>query len=170
MKIYICVYKHVFCAFIDFKKAFGSINRHLLFYRIVSYNIDGKIFEAIKSLYKDTVSIVKINDYYTTEYVDVPTLFNLFINNIASQIKELQYSIKIGIEQVSTLLYADNIVLLFDSENGLQSMLTYLSKWYMQWRLDIKVLKYNIIHFRPKKVPISQFVFLKVWHKGYKDH
>ena len=29
----------------------------------------------------------------------------------------------------------------------------------MQWCLDINVLKSNIIHFRPKNVPISQFVF-----------
>ena len=139
------------------------------FYRLLSYNIDGKIFKAIKSLYKDTVSTVKINDYIT-EYFDVlygvkqgdnlsPTLFNLFINNLASQIKELHCGIKIGIEQVSILLYADDIVLLSDSEKGLQSMLTYLNKWCMQWCLDINVLKSNIIHFRPRKVPISQFVF-----------
>ena len=88
-----------------------------------------------------------------------PTLFNLFINNLASQIKELHCGIKIGIEQVSILLYADDIVLLSDSEKSLQSMLTYLNKWCMQWCLDIYVLKSNIIHFRPKKVPISQFVF-----------
>ena len=29
----------------------------------------------------------------------------------------------------------------------------------MQWCLDMNVLKSNIIHFRPKKVPQSQFVF-----------
>ena len=106
---------------------------------------------------------------------------------------ELRCGIKIGIEQVSILLYADGIVLLFnyllfiiyyyysplnsfgywtlnkyyyyyylllsDSGNGLQSMLTYLNKWCMQWCLDINVFKSNIIHFRPKKVPISQVVF-----------
>ena len=38
-------------------------------------------------------------------------------------------------------------------------MLTYLYKWYMQWCFNINVLKSNIIHFRPKKVPISQCVF-----------
>ena len=65
VKNYISDYKHVFCAFIDFKKAFDSINRDLLFYRLLSYNIDGKIFKTIKSLYKDTVSTVKINDYIT---------------------------------------------------------------------------------------------------------
>ena len=108
-------------------------------YRLLSYNIDGKIFKAIKSLYNDTVSTVKINDYITG-YFDVlygvkqgdnlsPTLFNLcIINNLASQIKELHCGIKIGIEQVNILLYADDIVLLSDSENGLQSMLTYLNK------------------------------------------
>ena len=132
-------------------------------------NIDGKIFKAINSLYKDTVSTVKINDYIT-EYLDVlygvkqgdnpsPTLINLFINNLASQIKELHCGIKIGIEQVSILLYADNIFLLSDSEKCLQSMLTYLNKWCMQWCLDIHVLKLNIIHFRPKRVPISQCIF-----------
>ena len=53
----------------------------------------------------------------------------------------------------------DHIVLLSDSEKGLQSMLTYLNKWCIQWCLDINVLKSNIIHFTHKKVPISQFVF-----------
>ena len=38
-------------------------------------------------------------------------------------------------------------------------MLTYLSKWCMQWCLDINVLKSSIIHFRSKKVSISLFVF-----------
>ena len=70
MKNYICDYKHVFRAFIDFKKAFDIISRDLLFYRLLSYNIDGKIFKAINSLYKDTVSTVKINDYITG-YFDV---------------------------------------------------------------------------------------------------
>ena len=75
----------------------------------LSYNIDGNIFKAIKSLYKDTVCTVKINDYIT-EYFHVlygvkqgdnlsPTLFNLFINNLDSQIKELHCGIKVGIEQ-----------------------------------------------------------------------
>ena len=60
VKNYICVYKCVFCSFIDFKKAFDAINRNRLIYRLLSYNIYGKIFKAIKSLNKDTVSTVKI--------------------------------------------------------------------------------------------------------------
>ena len=77
MKNYICDYKHVCCAFIDFKKAFDSINRDPLFYRLLSYNIDGKIFKAMKSLYKYTVCTVKINDYIT-EYIIVPAYTAVF--------------------------------------------------------------------------------------------
>ena len=55
-----------------------------------------------------------------------PTLFNLFINKLANQIKELHCGI-IGIEQVSILLYADDIVLLSDYEKGFQRMLTCLN-------------------------------------------
>ena len=49
VKNYICDYKYVFCAFIYFKKTFDSINRDILFYRLLSYNIDGKILRAINS-------------------------------------------------------------------------------------------------------------------------
>ena len=93
------------------RKRVDSINRDLLFYRLLSYNIDGKIFKAIKSLYKDTVSTVKINDYIT-EYFAVlygfkqgdnlsPTLFNLFINNLASQIKELHWVLKLVLNRLA---------------------------------------------------------------------
>ena len=85
-KKYICDNKHVFCTFIDVNKAFDNINRNLLFYRLLAYNIEGKTFKDINSLYKDTVSTVKINEN-NNEFFDVlygvkqgdnlsPTLFN----------------------------------------------------------------------------------------------
>ena len=56
---------------INFKKVLDIINRNLLFYRLLSYNIDGKIFKVTKSLYyTDPTSTVKTNDY-TTEYLYV---------------------------------------------------------------------------------------------------
>ena len=44
----------VFCAFIDFQKAFDCINRNLLFIKRVSNNLDRKIYRGIKSLHKYT--------------------------------------------------------------------------------------------------------------------
>ena len=39
-----------YCAFIDFKKAFDCINRELLLYKLLMYNIDGKMFRVINGL------------------------------------------------------------------------------------------------------------------------
>ena len=62
--------RSIFCAFIDFKKAFDCINRQMLLYRLLMYNIDGKMYNAIQSLYNNTKSTVKLNDHIT-EYFDV---------------------------------------------------------------------------------------------------
>ena len=50
-----------YCAFIDFEKAFDCINRDLLLYKLLSYNIYGKIFKALNGLYNESRSCMKIN-------------------------------------------------------------------------------------------------------------
>ena len=42
--------KPTFCAFIDFKKAYDTINRHMLCKRLTDIGISGKLFQAVKSL------------------------------------------------------------------------------------------------------------------------
>ena len=41
-------------AFTDFKKAFDCIYENLLFYKMLSYNIDGNFFKSIYSLYEQS--------------------------------------------------------------------------------------------------------------------
>ena len=89
-----------------------------------------------------------------------PTLFSLFINDLAIKLKELHCGIKIANDNVSILLYADDIVLLSDSEDKLQIMLKHLNCWCIQWSLSINILKSSIVHFRPKSTPKSQFNFV----------
>ena len=88
-----------FCAFIDFRKAYDSINRELLWAKLDSTGIYGKLLDAIKSLYVSVASCVRLNNL-TTDWFDVtcglrlgcclsPLLFNLFINDIALRTKTL---------------------------------------------------------------------------------
>ena len=55
----------VFAAFIDLEKAFNWVNRNLLFYRLLEYNIDGKMYKALKSFYTHCQSCVKLNNLNT---------------------------------------------------------------------------------------------------------
>ena len=62
---------------------------------------------------------------------------------------------KVAQDNFSILLYADDIVLLSESEEDLQKMLTCLHKWCQKCSLNINILKSSVIHFRPIKVPLS---------------
>ena len=150
-----------FTAFIDMSKAFDSVNRKLLFYKLLNYNIEGKIYNAIKALYVQTFSCVEINGHFTDwfqTFVGVrqgdnlsPTLFNIFLNDLAYEIQSLNLGVKFGNLKVSMLLYADDIVLIAGSESNLQKMLDHVSEWCKKWQLRINPNKTQIVHFRGKQ-------------------
>lgn len=45
--------KKLYCAFIDLKKAFVSVSRTSLWYKLIKSGIDGKILKLIRSLYSE---------------------------------------------------------------------------------------------------------------------
>lgn len=53
--------QNVYAAFIDMEKAFDRIDRNLLMYRLMEYNIDGKMYTAIQNLYRNTESCIRLN-------------------------------------------------------------------------------------------------------------
>ena len=59
IELYQSVHKRVYCAFIDYRKAFDSINRPLLWQKLLSYNINGKLFNVVKNMYDKAKSCVK---------------------------------------------------------------------------------------------------------------
>ena len=81
----------MYCAFIDYRKAFDSINRPLPWQKLLSYNINGKLFNVVKNMYDKAKSCVKIYHLYFNYCpcnIGVrqgdnisPLLFALFIND-----------------------------------------------------------------------------------------
>ena len=131
--------KSTFLSFIDFKKAFDSVDRTLLLYKLSKIGIVGSIYNAISSLYKDPKSRVILNDISTDWFncpVGVkqgdtmsPTLFAIYINDLAEELKQSEIGIDIDSGLImNVLLYADDIVLLAQNENDLQSLLNLYKK------------------------------------------
>ena len=56
-----------------------------------------------------------------------PTLFALFINDLALELKSMDCGIKIDNTHVCCLLYADDIMLLSENEDNMQRMLNHIS-------------------------------------------
>ena len=169
--------KDTFLAFIDYKKAFDSVERNLLLYKLAKTGINGRMYQAISSLYSNPRSRVVLNEY-ETDYFDCPigvkqgdclspTLFAIFINDLASEIKEANIGIDLNIDGgpnidyiFSILLYADDIVCLAETENDLQSILFIIENWCKKWRLEVNLTKTNILHVRNPRKPQSKFTFL----------
>ena len=169
--------KDTYLAFIDFKKAFDSVDRNLLFFKLASIGINGKMYSAITSLYANPMSRVILNEYGTDYFgcpVGVkqgdclsPTLFAIFINDLAQQIKESKIGIKLdkaeasdGCDIINILLYADDIVCMAESELDLQAILFITQEWCRKWRLEVNMTKTNVLHVRTKRRHQSRFVFL----------
>ena len=170
--------KESFLAFIDYKKAFDSVDRNLLLYKLSKIGICGKMYKAISSLYASPKSRVVLNNDIETEYFECPmgvkqgdclspTLFAIFINDLATEIKNSGLGIDLNIEggpnieqMISILLYADDIVCLADNENDLQGILFIVECWCKRWRLEVNLSKTNILHVRCKRKQQSKFVFL----------
>ena len=158
-----------FCAFIDFKKAFDYVDREALLYKLRNIGIVGNFYHTIRALYTGAKSCVQLNDE-TTDWFNVdagvrqgdslsPTLFSLFLNDLATEIKELDAGIMIAGMCLSILLYADDIVLMAPTPEKLQSMLDVVGKWCRKWGMQINVKKTQIVHVRNPQRPRSSFGF-----------
>ena len=66
-----------------------------------------------------------------------PLLFSIFINDLAKYINSIKCGVKAGIDEVSILLYADDIVLLAETQKNLQKMLDCLNQWCDSWKIYI---------------------------------
>ena len=87
-----------FVGFVDFKKAYDSIDKTLLWAKLDHVGVKGKMFSAIKSLYEQIKCCVRINGFHT-EWFEVktglkqggllsPLLFNLYINDLESMLTQ----------------------------------------------------------------------------------
>ena len=129
--------------FIDFSKAFDCVNRELLLYKLLHMGIEGKIYFALKSLYENTQACVKINENLTPWFVTnngvrqgdclSPTLFSCFINDLATEIKALNIGIPDQESFINVMLYADDVVILSENKEDMQTMLNVVDNWCNTW-------------------------------------
>ena len=154
-----------FATFIDLQKAFDFVDRDALLYRLISNGIDGKFYNSIKAMFLNTTSCVKLNGTLNSWFPVSsgvrqgdsisPTIFAFFINDLAEGLKRLHKGVNFNNHEICCLLYADDIMLMSESEEDLQIMLDFVH----EWRLRINYAKSNVMHFRNKGKDCSSFNF-----------
>ena len=151
----------LYVAFVDFKKAFDSVNRNALWNVLRKSGVNGKLYMALKAVYSSVLACVRVNGRYS-DYFECfngvkqgcllsPHLFSFFINELAVELsKKGKHGVQIipGTIEIFLLLFADDVVLLSQTVKGLQNQLNVLKGEADRLGLRVNLQKTNIIVFR----------------------
>ena len=147
-----------FCCFVDVKKAYDRVWRDGLWAALWQKGVRGKMWRVIKNYYDQVESCVYVNGGQT-EWFEVnvgvrqgcvlsPILFAIFIDALAREIKDLGFGVDVdGGEKLALLLYADDIVLVAESERELQEMMCTVQKFCHEWRMELNRKKTKVVVF-----------------------
>lgn len=150
-----------YCLYIDFKKAFDSINHEKLWDALERKGIDGNFLNTWKSLYSNLKSCVKVNEVLTEYFecklgtrqgcVGSPVIFSLFINDLVSYLhSEFNQGIFVtnDIPDLLTLMFADDVSCFADNVVKLQRLINAIARFCKSVGMEINFDKTKIIVFR----------------------
>ena len=149
----------LYTCFVDFSKAFDCIPRDTLFERLRSKGITGKVFNLIKKIYMNEKCRIKIGGTLSDAFdanqgvrqgcILSPLLFNIFLSDLPKILnKQENNPAMIGPEKkVSCILWADDLVMISESKEGLTNMLQDLASFSSSNGLKINVEKTKCMIF-----------------------
>ena len=149
-----------FGLFIDFKRAFDSLVQFLLWQKLYSIGVSARFIRILQSIYDRASFVIRLPDcdsdpISVTEGVlqgEVlsPLLFSLFISDFESELRSSNIEgLNIdGINDILTLLFADDAVVLARSPVMLRKILQSLESYCEKNKLVVNTDKTQIVHFR----------------------
>ena len=147
------------CAFIDLKKAFDSVYRNALWYKLFNMGLDGKILKVFREMYSIAKSCVKhLNSYSDFFEIAVglkqglnnsPIMFALFLEDLELYLQSsLESGLSLGNMCIILLLFADDMVIFGNSVEDLQNSLNRLHEYCEHWGLEVNINKTKVVVFR----------------------
>ena len=173
-RFYIESNKQLFCAFVDYSKAFDFVNRTHLWQKLLETNINGKVFNVIKNMYDNAKSKVSLKNTLSDAFpcqVGVrqgenlsPLLFAIYLNDFSTFLNDkfkvcgltkVSDSISNEIQvylKIFCLLYADDTLILAETAADLQTALNGLYTYCNKWDLTVNADKTKVIIFSKGKI------------------
>ena len=169
--------KKLFCLFIDYKKAFDTIWRDGLWYKMVKENIDSKVLNVIKNMYMNIKSCVKFNQKTSDTFICSkgvrqgenlsPMLFALYVNDIEDSLLGNHCNYLLFDDEfldlhlnLLVMMYADDTVILANSEEQMQNILKALELYCEQWKLEVNSSKTKVVVFSRGRINYDTYDFM----------
>ena len=154
--------KDVYFAFLDLEKAYDRVDRDAMWNVLRMYGIGGKLLRAVQSMYADSRACVRVGNKMSEWFpvkvglrqgcVMSPWLFNLYIDGVVREVnaRVLGRGLKLldanGNEwEMNQLLFADDTVVVADSEKKLRQLVTEFGKVCERRKLRVNVGKSKVM-------------------------
>lgn len=152
----------VYALFVDFKSAFDYVDHDLLMYSLRKMNVSGKLARAYETIYSNPGSAINVNGELTEFFRNIvgtkqgdlssPNLFNVYLQTLLDELDKSELGIVLDDLIVSTLAYADDVVLLAETPENLQKLTDLVYKWSQRWQMMVNIQKTKAVIFRRKRV------------------
>ena len=130
------VQKNVYLCFVDYEKAFDKVRHNELMNILKQIGVDGKDLRLIKNIYEMQRVALQLGGELT-DWIDIkrgvrqgcvmsPDLFNIYAEIIMRNIEE--EGIRVGGKNINNIRYADDTVLMADSEEKLKALVQKVSE------------------------------------------
>jgi exonuclease III len=144
-----------YVAFLDFRKAYDTVPHEALMAKLAHIGVRGKSLRFIRALYRNSRLRVRVGGQTTPEIPLLrgsrqgcpmsPTLFDVFINDIFDECRDLGAFVP-GLERrIPGLLYADDSAVIAGSVADLEAMLMKVGDWASKWEMSFKIDKCGVM-------------------------
>ena len=148
-------------ALIDYKRAYDSVNRDMLWAVLNKIQVSSKMTRMLKAMYTSVQACVRAGSEYS-DFFDCPAgvrqgclasclTFSLLINEVAKHVNSTgKHGVQLlpGLQEIFALLFADDVALLARSPGGLQNQITSLAECSQTLGLEVSLDKTKIMVFR----------------------
>lgn len=149
--------KPLYIAFVDFRRAFDTVNRNIMFHKPMKKKIDGKLMRILYNMYTKTKSKICVNGALSDFLYDTlgvnqggPNSPDMFVDFLSDMSEYLSHSCRIVITNellLLHLLWADDLILVSDTVSGLQKQLGNLSCYCSDNELILNTAKTKFMVF-----------------------
>ena len=158
--------KPLYCAFIDFKKAYDYVDRELLWKALHGMGVHGAYMNTLQQMYSNVRMRVRLKGGLSKNISAEagvmqgdsmsPLLFGLFMDRIEQYLcARLGHDVGVRIAEriVHVLLYADDLALLAETPEQLQCMLDCLADFCSACMMTVNIPKSKIVCFNRQNGP-----------------
>ena len=146
----------VYAVYVDFKKAFDSVCRQALLYKIAKLGITGKYFNVLKNMYTNSIAHIKLMGHLSEQFKISkgteqghplsPELFKIFLSDLSNLLNVNDCPV-LSTKNISHLLWADDLIMLSMSPKSSQFQLDKLGQFCNECGLEVNEIKTKVMIF-----------------------